>query len=151
MVANIGDFFPDEYHFACDSSYAFNLLSTVLLQRFTFIPLTVLIDTWYRSAQVIIVRLEQFTQTLCLLSGEFFQLDWLSQTSCRLIRGNYTSYWIFSVSLSLQEGNLIYLNKFLRQHFPFWEDERFSKSTFPHDISWLDQTKERLASDFLVM
>ena len=119
VVESFGDFFDDQYYLACCSN-AFNLRTRVTVQNLTFVPFMVLIDTSYKSTQVIIVQLEQFTQTKCLFIGRNCSTSF-SQTDSRLSGGNQSNWQNFSNKLSLYPGNLIYLIQFLRQSVLFSE------------------------------
>ena len=95
VVKSFGNFFTDEHYHACCRSHAFDLHTTVTVQNFTFL---VVIDTWHRSTQVIIVQLEQVTQAIFLF-----------------IRGVCSTRLILSDDLSPYQGKLNHLMNLLRQ------------------------------------
>ena len=69
-------FFADEYYHACCRSNAFSFHSTFNAQKLIFVPSIVLIDIWYKSSQLIVVKNERFTRTICLYIKKFF-CNWL--------------------------------------------------------------------------
>ena len=71
--------------------------------------LMVFIGSSYKSTQLVVVQLEHFSQSIC------FFIRWICVT------------WIFFAdSLLPWQGKLVYLNTFLRQHVPIWEDKLFT-------------------------
>ena len=88
VIKSFGDFFADEYQYACVSN-AFNFLTSVTVQNLLFILFMVLIDTWYESTQLIFVQLEHFT-----LSQFLF------------VTGLSSNWFFFSGKLSSHQGEL---------------------------------------------